>query len=313
MKNLLAAAICAALSAMPAWAEWTPSGPIKIQIGFKAGGGADTLARLIAEDITAEYGWNIIPENLDGGGGSVMARALKDAPADGLTLGMGVTDTFAYDRLAAKDPGFSLEDFDFLTTIAGTQMGVVAKADRGWNNLSEVIAAVKAGEEISFGTMTARLADGAYYIGKVNDVNFNIVSGYKGGRDVLNAINADDVDIGWVAGPQAKGVAAGDLVNLANGEDQPLKVSPDSEMLNAVGVDFFFGATFIMMAPGGLPEDAETALTDAITAVIQKEGSKSNEFINRVFVLKIKSGDEADAYVVQESKDSEALLEATAN
>ena len=47
--------------------------------------------------------------------------------------------------------------------------------------------------------------------------------------------------------------------------------------------------------------------------MIQKEGTKSNEFINRVFVLKIKSGDEADAYVVQESKDSEALLEATAN
>lgn len=313
MKHLMTAAVIAAMSAVPAWAEWTPSGPIKIEIGFKAGGGADTLARLIAEDLSADYGWNIIPENVDGGGGSVMARSLKDAPADGLTLGMGVTDTFAYDRLAARDPGYALEDFDFLTTIAGTQMGVVAKASRGWSNLSDVIAAAKGGEEISFGTMTARLADGAYYIGKVNDVNFNIVSGYKGGRGVLNAINADDVDIGWVAGPQAKGVAAGELVNLANAEDQPLNVSPDSEPLKDVGVDFFFGATFIMMAPAGLPDDAKTALTDAITTVIQKDGSKSNEFINRVFVLKINSGDAADAYVAQESKDSEALLEATAD
>lgn len=313
MKHLLVAAVCTALTAVPAWAEWTPSGPIKIQIGFKAGGGADTLARLIAEDIAAEYGWNIIPENLAGGGGSVMARALKDAPADGLTVGMGVTDTFAYDRLAAKDPGFALEDFDFLSTIAGTQMGVVAKAERGWSNLSDVIAAAKAGEEISFGSMTARLSDGAYYIGKVNEVSFNIVSGYKGGRDVLNAINADDVDIGWVAGPQAKGVASGELLNLANGEDQPLKVSTESQTLAEVGVDFFFGATFIMMTPDGLPEDAETALTDAITTVIQKDGMKSNEFINRIFVLKVKSGDDAQAYVIQESKDSEALLEATAN
>ncbi|NNE79538.1 MAG: tripartite tricarboxylate transporter substrate binding protein [Silicimonas sp.] len=313
MRHLFAAAVCAALTAMPAWAQWTPSGPIKIQIGFAAGGGADTLARLIAEDMAAEYGWNVIPENLAGGGGSVMARALMDAPADGLTLGMGVTDTFAYDRLAAKDPGFTLDDFDFLTTIAGTQMGVVAKADRGWTNLSDVIAAAKAGEELSFGSMTARLSDGAYYISKVNDVNFNIVSGYKGGRAVLNAIIADDVDIGWVAGPQAKGVAAGDLVNLVNGEDQPLKVSPDAEMLSAVGVDFFFGATFIMMAPDGLPEDARTALTDAIATVIRKDGTKSNEFINRVFVLKVKSGEDAAAYVAKESADSEALLEATAN
>lgn len=313
MKHLMTAAAVAALSAVPAWAEWAPAGPIKIEIGFKAGGGADTLARLIAEDITAEYGWNIIPENIDGDGGAVMARSLKDAPADGLTLGIGVTDTFAYDRIAARDPGFTPEDFDFLTTIAGTQMGVVAKDSRGWKNLSDVIAAAKGGEEISFGTMTARLADGAYYIGKVNDVNFNIVSGYKGGRGVLNAINADDVDIGWVAGPQAKGVAAGELLNLANGEDQPLKVSPESEALQQVGVDFFFGATFIMVAPAGIPDDAKTALTGAITKVIQKEGSKSNEFINRVFVLKVLAGDDADAYVAQESKDSEALLEATAD
>ncbi|MEP3332208.1 hypothetical protein [Sedimentitalea sp.] len=152
-----------------------------------------------------------------------------------------------------------------------------------------------------------------YYIGKSNDVNFSIVSGDKGGRGVLNAINADDVDIGWVAGPQAKGVAAGELLNLANGEDQPLKVSPESETLQHVGVDFFFGATFIMVAPAGIPDDAKTALTGAITKVIQKEGSKSNEFINRVFVLKVLAGDDADAYVAQESKDSEALLEATAD
>ncbi|MGP6088918.1 tripartite tricarboxylate transporter substrate-binding protein [Antarctobacter jejuensis] len=147
------------------------------------------------------------------GGGAVMARSVKEAAVDGLTIGVGITDTFANGVLSARDPGCGVEDFDFLSTIAGTQIGIVAKSDRGWKTMSDVIAAAKAGEMISFGAMTPRLADGAYYIGKVNDVDFNIVSGYKGGKAVLNAINAEDVDIGWVAGPQAAGVLSGDLVN----------------------------------------------------------------------------------------------------
>ena len=49
--------------------EWEPSGPIRLMIAFAAGGGADTQARLIAEDIEAELGWSFIPEQVTGGGG----------------------------------------------------------------------------------------------------------------------------------------------------------------------------------------------------------------------------------------------------
>lgn len=313
MKTLISAAVAALLSVSAAYADWAPEGPIKVLIGFRAGGGADTMARLIAEDLNTEFGWSVLPENVTGAGGAVMARQLAASPADGLTIGVGITDTFAYGMLASRDAGYELGDFSFLATLAGTQMGIVAKSERGWTSMSDVIAAVQAGEDISFGTMTPRLADGAYYIGLTNDVEFNIVSSYTGGRDVLNAINADDVDIGWVAGPQAAGVTAGDLVNLANGEDQPLKASPDAQTLADIGVDFFFGATFAAVAPDGLPNEAEEALSAAIAQVIQQEGTQSNEFITRVFALKVLTGSDAFDYVSRELADAEALLEATAN
>lgn len=313
MKTLISAAVAALLSVSTAYADWAPEGPIKVLIGFRAGGGADTLARLIAEDLNTEFGWSVLPENVTGAGGAVMARQIAASPADGLTIGVGITDTFAYGMIASRDAGYELDDFTYLATLAGTQMGIVAKSDRGWTSMADVIAAMQAGEDISFGTMTPRLADGAYYIGQVNDVEFNIVSSYTGGRDVLNAINADDVDIGWVAGPQAAGVTAGDLVNLANGEDQPLKASPDAQTLADIGVDFFFGATFAAIAPDGLPEDAETALGAAIAQVIQQEGTQSNEFITRVFALKVQTGSDAYDYVSGELADAAALLEATAN
>ena len=313
MKTLISAAVAALLSVSAAYADWAPEGPIKVLIGFRAGGGADTMARLIAEDLNTEFGWSVLPENVTGAGGAVMARQLAASPADGLTIGVGITDTFAYGMLASRDAGYELGDFSFLATLAGTQMGIVAKSERGWTSMSDVIAAVQAGEDISFGTMTPRLADGAYYIGLTNDVEFNIVSSYTGGRDVLNAINADDVDIGWVAGPQAAGVTAGDLVNLANGEDQPLQAAPDAQTLADIGVDFFFGATFAAVAPDGLPNEAEEALSAAIAQVIQQEGTQSNEFITRVFALKVLTGSDAFDYVSRELADAEALLEATAN
>ncbi|GAA0785376.1 tripartite tricarboxylate transporter substrate-binding protein [Roseibium denhamense] len=311
MKILAATAAVAALLTGAAQADWAPSGPIDFVIGFAAGGGTDTLARLIAEDIQAQQGWTVVPKNAEGGGGAVMAREVMAAEPDGQTIGFGITDTFAYGMLASRDPGYGADDFTYLATIAGTQMAVVAKADRGWTTMTDVFEAMRGGESISFGTMTPRLADGAYYIGLQNDVEFNIVSSYKGGRAVLNAINADDVDIGWVAGPQAGGVAAGDLVNLVNGEDIPLSVSPDAQSLSDIGVEYFFGATFLAMAPAGLPDDAREALTEAIVAAIRTEGTKSNAFIERVFVLKVAAGPDAAAYVAKEAADAEALLDAT--
>ena len=101
-------------------------------------------------------------------------------------------------------------------------------------------------------------------------------------------------------------------MNLANAEDQPLSVSPEAQPLADIGVEFFFGATFLAMAPAGLSDDAKKGLSDAISTVIQKDGSKSNTFINKVFALKVKTGDDAGAYVRRELDDAQELLKATA-
>ena len=45
-------------------AEWKPAGPITVLIGFSAGGGTDTQARLIAAELEKRKGWKIIPQNM---------------------------------------------------------------------------------------------------------------------------------------------------------------------------------------------------------------------------------------------------------
>ena len=64
MKRTLKAAIAAIGLTVTATvgmaADWTPPGPIKLMIAFRAGGGADTQARLIAEALEEKMGWNRI-------------------------------------------------------------------------------------------------------------------------------------------------------------------------------------------------------------------------------------------------------------
>ena len=74
MKKLLIAAVAAfgllGQSAV-AMADWQPSGPIKLMIAFAAGGGADTIARQVADELQKRHGWEIIPQQVTGGGGTV--------------------------------------------------------------------------------------------------------------------------------------------------------------------------------------------------------------------------------------------------
>lgn len=303
----LAAACTLAVPAQQARAEWRPNGPITLLIAFRAGGGADTQARLIAEELETRRGWKVLPENVTGKGGANMALTLKDQPADGLALGMAVVETFAYNAVAIPDIGYSKDDFTFLTTTAPTQMGVVAKADSGWKTLEDL---AKTGRAISFSTMSPRLEDGAYLIAEHFGFDVNTVS-VAGGKGSLNAIVAGDVDVGFVAGIQTQGVESGDLLNLVSAESSRLDMSPDTPTLQELGIPFDFGAQFVMMAPAGLPEEARTTLTAAITKILQDENSKPTRMIRKAFGPPLLiSGEELDAFIADAVASADALLKA---
>lgn len=292
-------------------ADWQPPGPIKLMIAFAAGGGADTQARLIAEEIEASTGWKFIPENVTGKGGVNLLNAMKGMPNDGSVIGMVVTETLGYNRVAATGSGLELSDFTALTTTAGSQMGIVAKADSGIASFDDVVAAAKGGKEIRFGVMSPRLADIAYLLGQAHDIEFNLVS-LKGGKAVMNALNAGDVDIGWGAGIQTKAVLAGDMVNLVSGIPEPLDASPDAPLMKDLGVDYDAGAYFMLIAPGGMEEDVRNALVKEIAAVVENPDSKAGGLIKKAFGGPILiQGSELDARLAADSEGAAALMKAS--
>ena len=191
---MVASAAISATAAI-AQAEWKPNGPITMLIGFRAGGGANTQARWIAEEIEERHGWKIIPEQKTGRGGSVLAAALKNEPADGTSIGIVVTESLGYNMDATTSAGYEQSDFMPLTATAGFQMGIVVLASRGWSTFDDKAESARAGEQIRFGAMSPKLADLAYMLGKASGIEFNIVM-KQGGNGVMDGIYAGDLDIG---------------------------------------------------------------------------------------------------------------------
>ena len=308
-KGALATTAMIATMATAAIADgWKPEGPIKMIIAFAAGGGADTQARLIADEMSSATGWEIVPEQVTGKGGVNALAALKDMPNDGSVIAMVVTESMGYNLAAAKGAGMSPADFTPLTTTAGFQMGIVSKSDKGWNTFADVVAAAKGGQEIRFGTMSPRLSDLAFLLGEAQGVDFNIVQ-VKGGKAVLNGVNAGDMDVGFMAGIQGKGVAAGELVNLASALSTPLKQTPDAPLIADLGVAYDSDGYFMFAAPAGLSDDARSALTDALVAAANS--GKANGMITKAFGGAVTiTGAELDALVQKGFDESAALMEA---
>jgi len=289
--------------------EWNPPGPIRMIIGFQAGGGADTHMRLIAEAIEENRGWEIIPENLPGRGGVNAARELLDEPADGSAIAVLVAETLGYSARTSPGSGVEPSRFTPITTTAGHQTGFVANAASGWTDLGAVLEAARAGEPIRMGALSALHDDIIYLLGEANDIEFNVVPVRGGGRAALNALAAGDIDVGIVAGAQARGVASGELVNLASTIGEPLRLSPDAPLLSEYGVDFTLEGYFMVAGPADMPDEARAAIASAVAEATAS--GPAAEFIGRAFggPLLI-AGDDLDALIARTWETSAELLEA---
>ena len=82
MKKLLAFALCLLAVSITgaAAAETWPARPVKVIVGFAAGGPTDLFARLIAQSLTAQTKQNFFVENVAGAGGNVGAERVAKSP-----------------------------------------------------------------------------------------------------------------------------------------------------------------------------------------------------------------------------------------
>jgi tripartite-type tricarboxylate transporter receptor subunit TctC len=126
------------------WAQ-AQTGPVKLMVGFPAGGGTDAIARTLADKLKDQLGMPVVVENKAGAGGQLAAQALKAAAPDGMTLFLSHDHTISILPQVVKNPGYdSAKDF---VPVAGFATFVNALALSGGTpakGVSDYVAWVKA-------------------------------------------------------------------------------------------------------------------------------------------------------------------------
>ncbi len=274
IKTLLAAVAATCLSAGVALADWSPSGPVKLWIGFGAGGETDTLGRLIAKEMGEATGWNIVVENKPGGGGIAMFTQLATVPADGMTLGMGVTMPVLVNLTVRPDEiPFKLDSFDYLNTVALAQLAIVAKKDAPFDDLAGLVAysKEKGGALVAFDAKPQELL--MNFIDGETEAGFKLVS-TKSSAEELQQLLGGHVDAAFNAGAHIPYLESGELKMIASANASRHSYAPDTATVQEQGHDIYVDPWFYIAAPAGLPEEAKMAISKAISDALASDATK---------------------------------------
>ncbi|HZE11872.1 MAG TPA: tripartite tricarboxylate transporter substrate binding protein [Burkholderiales bacterium] len=158
MRNWLAALTCIALlSPGAASAQSYPSKPVRLVVGFPAGGPADIFGRTFAQALSTGLGQTVIVENKSGVGGVLGIDAVAKAQPDGYMLGFNNQGSVAMAPYAlTKMPFNPNKDLAFITAVVKVPEVVVVNPSLPVNTLAELIAYAKANPgKIDFGSAGA--------------------------------------------------------------------------------------------------------------------------------------------------------------
>jgi tripartite-type tricarboxylate transporter receptor subunit TctC len=143
--RILSLAFTLLLLSSAAHAETYPTRPITLLVPAAAGGGNDTVARVVAEKMGRILGQQIVVENRPGAGGSLAARSVAHGEPDGYTIGIGNPATLAIAPAVFPNVGYDpVKDFAPIGMIAASPHIVLVNKDDPAHSLAELIARAKA-------------------------------------------------------------------------------------------------------------------------------------------------------------------------
>jgi tripartite-type tricarboxylate transporter receptor subunit TctC len=145
MRLIKCLLLCAlVLAAAPAQAAPWPDHAVRIMVPFAAGGPADTLARVLADKLSAAWGQPVVIENRGGGGGNIGAALVAKAAPDGYTLLVNPSNHVINASLYAKLAYDPIADFTPLTEIASYMLVLVVHPSVPATTLEEFVAYARA-------------------------------------------------------------------------------------------------------------------------------------------------------------------------
>jgi tripartite-type tricarboxylate transporter receptor subunit TctC len=275
LVHALAIALAAAGSAA---AQTYPAKPVRLVIPFPPGGSADTIARLLAQEMSKSLGQPVVAENRPGAGGNIGVDVVAKSAPDGYTIGLAAAGALAINQhLMGKLPYDPVKDLAPVAKLADIPIVVAVANTTPAGSVQELIAAAKAKPgALSFGS--AGNGTAMHLSGEL----FKIMAGvdmthvpYKGSAPAVTDLVAGQVPVAFVdlvsALPQ---IRAGKVKGLAVASGKRTITAPDLPTIAEAGVPGYDAVGwFGLVAPAGTPPEviarlnAETVRIMALSEV----------------------------------------------
>jgi tripartite-type tricarboxylate transporter receptor subunit TctC len=269
-RALLGSAL--ALAAPIAFGQTFPARPVRIMVGYAAGGGVDAMARMLAQRLPSVLGQQVIVENRAGASGMIAAEAVAKSPADGYTLLMGESGMLITSQL---QPRANLDPLKSFTPVAGTFIAplmIVANSSVPATNPKELIALIKANP--------GRYSYATSGIGTVHHLGFEMLKArtgtfivhipYRGAAQILPDVISGQVPVAVVS-------AAAGLAQARAGKVRAIALMNTGRLPGAENVPpmaealagFDVAPRLMLLAPAGTPPAVVERLNEAVRGVLE--------------------------------------------
>lgn len=249
-----------------------PDRPVTMIVPFPPGGVADTVARPVAEAMSAALKQPVVIENKAGAGGSIgMAQVAKSKP-DGYTVLLALSSLVVLpeaDKVLGRAPAFQVRDLKPIARFTADPTVLAVRADSPWKTYQDFIAAAKAapgklnfGSSGNYGTMHIPMA----MLMLSADVKLTHVP-YTGAGPAIVGLLGGQVDA-LATGPATivQYVQAGRIRALAHWGEGRLATLPDVPSLKELGVPIDFAQWAGLFVPADTPEPVVARLREAARA-----------------------------------------------
>jgi len=268
-----------------ALAQNWPTKPVKVIAVFPPGGSVDQVARILAQQLSAQTGQQFIVDNRGGASGSIGTAILAKAEPDGYTIGV-VFDTHAVNPSLIPGLTFdTLRDLTPLMLVGTGAMALVTPASQPFKSFRDVVAAAKANPQgVSYGTIGAGSLGHLAMTQLSNQLGVTFVHiPYRGGGPLMNDAIGNQVPLAigsvFLVNPF---VSSGQLRALAVTSAKPDPKLPNVETIASQGAPGFEAYTWWgVFGPANMPpalakrvyeELAKAAKSPAVVEKLSAQG-----------------------------------------
>jgi tripartite-type tricarboxylate transporter receptor subunit TctC len=271
---LTSAAVVFSLSA--AAQESYPSKPLRIVIGYSAGGGNDIIVRVMAPELSKGLGQPVIVENKPGAQSIIAAEFVAKQPADGYTILMGPSGPMTINPATySKLPYDPVRDFAPISMICSFPLILVVDAKLPVKSVKELVDYAKANPGKSNYASSAGIFQIATEMFKQRTGTRIEMVPYKGSGESVQSVVASQVMMTMVDPPPVTGpLKSGTVRGLAVTSPKRHPSWPELPTLKEAGVDMEVPVWTAFFAPAKTPPAIVARLQKEVARVVQTQEVK---------------------------------------